>query len=147
MPEPKGIDKEKIWRGGMNFTSEKALMEICRLDAYRTTAIKGFYEDSLQKYRWNHEHKIVLAYVDSDYYASAVEVLKFIKDKLAHGAIIAFDDWNCYYGDPERGEKKAFSEFKVQMGEATCFEPFLPISFGGMSYIYLKKELMGKDIL
>ena len=147
MPEPKGIDKQKIWKASMNFTSEGKFKRICKTDLYRVTTVKGFYEDILPKYKWNYDNKIVLAYIDSDYYASAVEVLKFIKDKLAHGAIVAFDDWNCYYGDPERGEKKAFSEFRNEVKHEAHFEPFLPISFGGMSFIYLKKDLLGKEVL
>lgn len=147
MPEPHGIDKQKIWRASMNFTSEERFKKVCKLDSYRITTVKGFYEDVLPEYKWNNNHQIVLAYVDSDYYSSAIEVLKFIKDKLAHGAILTFDDWNCYYGDPERGEKKAFAEFKEKVKNEAHFEPFLPISFGGTSFIYLKKALMGKEIL
>lgn len=147
MPESKGIDKQKIWRASMNFTSEDKFRKICKKDLYRITTVKGFYEDVLPKYKWNYDHKIILAYIDSDYYSSAISVLKFIKDKLAHGAILAFDDWNCYYGDPERGEKRAFAEFKEELKHIAHFEPFLPISFGGMSFIYLKRELMGKEVL
>ncbi|MBI4994117.1 hypothetical protein HZC21_00525 [Candidatus Peregrinibacteria bacterium] len=147
MPEPQGIDKQKIWRKGMNFTSEEKLKKICKRDLHRITTVKGFYNDSLSNYKWNRNHKIGLAYIDSDYYSSAVEVLKFIKDKLAHGAIVAFDDWNCYCSDPMRGEKRAFHEFRDELKGKVHFEPFLPISFGGMSFMFLKKELMGKDIM
>lgn len=147
MPEPKGIDKQKIWRASMNITSEEKFKKTCVSDLHRITTVKGFYEDTLPKISWNHDSKIVLAYIDCDYYSSTVEVLKFLRDKLPHGAILAFDDWNCYYGDPKRGEKRAFSEFQEAVGREVHFEPFLPISFGGMSYIYLKKDSLGKDIL
>lgn len=147
MPEPRGIDKQKIWRAGMNFTSEDQFNQMCKYDSYRITTVKGFYDDVLPTYQWNHEHLIVLAYIDCDYYSSAVSVLQFIKNKLTHGAILAFDDWNCYYGDPKRGEKRAFREFQEAVGNEVHFEPFLPISFGGMSFICLQKKLMGKEIL
>lgn len=148
MPEPKGIDKQKIWRAGMNVTSEGKFKKICKSDLYRITTVKGFYKDVLPKHLWDPHKKIVLAYIDCDYYSSTVEVLKFLHDKLSHGAILAFDDWNCYYGDPERGEKRAFREFQeAVVGSEVHFEPFLPISFGGMSFIYLEKDSLGKDIL
>lgn len=147
MPEPAGIDRQKIWRHGANFTSEKQFKKLCHRDLHRITTVKGFYEDVLPKYAWNPNEKIVLAYIDCDYYSSTIPVLEFIKDKLAHGAIIALDDWNCYYADPERGQKKAFHEFCEKMKQHAHFESFLPISFGGMSFIYLKKELIGKEIL
>lgn len=148
MPKPEGKDQQKIWRKGMNFTSEAEFRRICKRDLHRITTVKGFYKDVLPGYKWDYNHKIILAYIDCDYYSSAVEVLKFIKDKMAHGGIIIFDDWHCYYGDPLRGEKRAFQEFQKELEHEVHFEPFLSMSLSGMcSFIYLKKDLMGKEIL
>lgn len=147
MPEPQDIDQQKIFRKGMNATSEERFKNLCRFDVFRMRTVKGFYNEVLPKFSWNGDQKIVLAYIDCDYYESTVPVLQFLHNKLDHGAILAFDDWNCYYGDPERGEKKAFAEFQHDLGKKIHFEPFLPISFGGMSFLCLQKSLMGKVVV
>ena len=100
----------------MNATTEEKFRNICRKDLHRITTVKGFYEDSLVKYSWNPEQRIVLAYVDCDYYSSTKTVLNFLSDKINHGMILAFDDWNCYYGDYERGQRKAFQEYSKKNG-------------------------------
>jgi hypothetical protein len=28
--------------------------------------------------------------------------------------VLVFDDWFCFYGDPDRGERRAFKEFTEQ---------------------------------
>lgn len=147
MPEPEGIDRQKIWRRGMNHTSLRSFTEICRRDLHRITAVKGFFEDSLPAMRWNPHHVIVLAYIDVDYYSSTKQVLAFVKDKLRHGSIIAFDDWNCYYADPRRGQRLAHAEFVEEIAPVARLEPFLPISFGGMSFIYQEHDKIGCEVI
>lgn len=146
LPEPMGIDKQKGWTQG-KFTMSKGKFErIIKKDLHRVTTVNGFYHSSLPSHHWNPEHKIVLAYIDCDFYESIIPVMDFLKTKLAHGAIVAFDDWNCYYGDPQRGAKRAFAEFQAGWKDG-YFEPFLNISYCGTSFIYLQKDMMGKEIL
>lgn len=147
MPEPEGIDRQKIWRQGMNCTSLDAFQAACRLDLHRITTVKGFYHDTLPKMQWDNDHVIALAYIDVDYYSSTRDVLKFIQDKLQHGSIIAFDDWNCYYADSMRGQRLACSEFQQEIAGKGRLEPYLPIGFGGMSFIYQEMDKLGKKIL
>lgn len=147
MPEPVGIDRQKIWRRGMNHTPLEVFLGICRRDLYRITAIKGFFQDSLPKVVWNPEHTIALAYIDVDYYSSTREVLDFIKGKLRHGSLIAFDDWNCYYADSQRGQRRACAEFEKEIAGTARLEPFLPISFGGMSFVYQELDKLGREVL
>lgn len=111
------------------------------------TVVKGFYSDSLPDFQWNPGHKIALAQIDCDYYSSTVEVLNFIKDKMQHGTIIAFDDWNCFYADSKRGQRLAFGKWKEELINMFHFEPFLPISFGGMSFICQEKNKIGTEYL
>ena len=59
---------------------------------------------------------------------------------------IVFDDWNCYYADPRRGQRKAFSEFKQILEKKFYFEKFITIHTCGMSFICLDKEI-GYDFL
>ena len=97
--------------------------------------------------KWDSDHKIALAYVDVDYYSSTKEVLEFIADKFQHGSIIAFDDWNCYYADPMRGERRAFTEWQESLSAVARFEPFLPIAWSGQSFIYQELDKLGRVIL
>jgi O-methyltransferase len=147
MPEPQGIDRQKIWRKGMNYTSLESFKKICKRDMHRITVVPGFFENTLPKCTWNDSHKIALAYIDVDYYNSAKQVISFIADKLQHGSIIAFDDWNCYYADNQRGERKAFAELRDELKETARLEPFLPISYSGMSFIYQQLSKIGQPIL
>lgn len=147
MPEPEGIDRQKIWRKGMNATSLEKFRQLCSADMHRITAVKGFFEESLPAFKWPNEHRISVAYIDVDYYSSTAEALRFIADKLQHGSILAFDDWNCYYADPDRGQRKAVREFTELHAGRARLEPFLPISFGGMSFIYQELDKLGTSAL
>ena len=35
-----------------------------------------------------------------------------------------FDDWNCFLGDPEKGERRAWREF-CEVNPELCFEPLV----------------------
>ena len=91
----------------------------------RLTTIKGFYELSLNKKLAAQFKKkaILFIYVDCDLYKLIVPVLKFVKSFLQKGTITAFDDWNCFWGDKKRGQRRAWSEF-CQKNKNLVFEPF-----------------------
>lgn len=145
MPEPEGIDKQKIWRAAMNFTSEGKFLQLVRNDAHRVTTVKGFYNDSLGRFRLPRDQLPALVYVDCDYYSSTREVLNWIAPYLKHGTLIAFDDWDCYFGDDSRGQRLAFNEFREAERDRLLFTKFMKISSGGMSYICLERAKMGTD--
>jgi len=147
MPEPEGIDKQKIWKKSMNFTSEDQFKRIVKKDLHRVTTVKGFYENTLPNYDWPKSNVIAMAYIDCDYYKSTKECLDFIKDKLQHGSLIVFDDWNCYYADPKRGQRLAYSEFKKDLSDKNTFVEFSDIESGGKAFIVLENEKIGKDVL
>ena len=78
-----------------------------------TDEIEGYFEQSLTeelKARL-HRRRVAVALIDCDLYESTAVVLRFIEDLIADGTILLFDDWNCFDGDDERGERKAFTEF------------------------------------
>jgi hypothetical protein len=37
-----------------------------------------------------------------------------VQDSLIDGAVIIFDDWFLYNGDPTKGEQRAFSEWRAR---------------------------------
>lgn len=146
MPEPQGIDRGKLWRKGMNKTSVQEFRSLIKRDLSRVEIVEGFFEESLSQLDWTEGWEVVCAYLDCDYYSSTVTCLDFLADKLAHGALLAFDDWNLYYGDPLRGQKRAFSEFRSK-NPNLVFEEFVDIGTLGKSYIVLHKPLIGREVL
>jgi len=147
MPEPEGLDKQKIWRRNMNCTSKSEFLNIVRKDLHRVEAVKGFYDSILPNFRLASDEKIALAYIDCDYYSSTKYCLNFIKDNMQHGCLIAFDDWDCYYSDPMRGQKLAFSEFEKELLKSHKFVGLGDIASGGKCFVALELNKIGKDVL
>jgi hypothetical protein len=92
----------------------------------RLVTVKGFYDESLDEAtrRRFDGKKAAIVYVDCDLYASTVPVLRFVRDFLQRGTVIVFDDWNCFHGDPDKGERRAWAEF-VAANPSLRFEKFV----------------------
>ena len=129
----------------MNQTSVQDFRRAVRRYSAPVHICKGWFEDTLAATEWPDGAEVSIAYVDCDYCRSTGPVLEFLSDKLAHGAILAFDDWNAFYGDPFRGQRRAFREFSAEHREF-LFEPFL--TFGtGQSFICLKAGEVGQIVV
>lgn len=150
LPEIAAVDKQDIWQKGKLKTAEEDFVDLVTKhgvprDKLRT--VKGFYDQSL-----THElkqkllpQKAAVIYIDCDLYASTVPVLNFIRDFLQRGTIIVFDDWYCFHGDPEKGERKAFDEFRKREPHM-IFGDFVETS-EGKAFIYLgERELQTREI-
>jgi hypothetical protein len=116
LPEIAEIDRQEIWEPGKCATAEEDFRDrVLRagMPADRLITVKGFYDHSLTPELRDRllPHKAAVVYIDCDLYVSTVDVLNFIVDFLQIGTIIVFDDWNCFWGDPRRGERRAWSEF------------------------------------
>ncbi|MBZ8134245.1 methyltransferase [Afifella sp. IM 167] len=140
LPDISAIDRQAIWGKGRLKTAEESFLTICHRHGIardRLTTVKGFYDDTLtpELKRSFQPKKAAVVYVDCDLYKSTVPVLDFIKDFLQPGTIIVFDDWNCFYGDPERGERRAWAEF-LSANPELRFEPFVSTGMQ-MSFIHL----------
>jgi hypothetical protein len=105
-----------------------------RLD--KIDLVKGWYDEVLNDGTRKHLslEKAALVFVDCDLYESTVPVLNFITDYLQSGTIIAFDDWYCFKGDPEKGEHKAFREW-LQKNSAFDAIEFHKFGWSGNSFI------------
>jgi len=55
--------------------------------------------------------QVALVHVDCDLYESTREVLTALAPVLSDGAVLLFDDWFHYKGNPGKGEARAFAEF------------------------------------
>jgi hypothetical protein len=73
--------------------------------------IKGFYNNTLTDNLRETLPKVGIVHIDVDLYSSTIEVLNFIKPLLVKGSLLIFDDWYCFPGGSEAGERKAFMEF------------------------------------
>lgn len=117
LPEIDAIDRQQIWQKGRLHTAEEDFVRIVTragMPRSRLRTVKGFYDQSLTAdlQREFLPRKAAVVYVDCDLYKSTVPVLQFIKPFLQIGTVIVFDDWNCFYGDPQRGERRAWREFR-----------------------------------
>ena len=129
LPEIEDIDKQEIWAKGRLATTEQDFVNMVVAEGIpnnRLRTVKGFYDQSLTMDLQQEllPAKAAVIYVDCDLYASTVPVLKFIKPFLQKGTVIVFDDWNCFCGDPNRGERLAWREF-LDANSELSFEAFV----------------------
>jgi O-methyltransferase len=136
LPKIAEIDQQPIWAKGRLAMGEPKFKKLCRMPTERLKTIKGFYSDSLTDDLKAQllPRKASIIYIDCDLYVSTVPVLEFIPDFLQEGTIIALDDWNCFWADPNRGQRKAWAEFCARHPNLH-FEPFVS-THGLMSFIH-----------
>jgi len=140
LPKIEDIDKMDVfYEGKLKFDKDR-FIELVKKEGIKDEeliVVKGFYEESLNQKLIDQlsPSKAAVIYIDCDLYTSTVSVLKFIKHFLQPGTIIIFDDWNCFYGDRNRGQKKAFSEF-LNFNKNLVFEDFISDA-ESKSFIYI----------
>jgi len=141
LPKVEGRDETEhgeFYEGQYSCTNEAVVTNLSAsgVDWERTFLIEGLFEQSLneqtkKEYGMN---QISVALIDCDLYSSTVEVLDFIKDMHLDKAILLFDDWNCFDGDDERGQRKAFKDF-LKNNKQFRAEEF--IAFGGYGQTFI----------
>lgn len=83
------------------------------VDWSRTVLVEGFFEDTLTD-GLIAEHdirRIGVAMIDCDLYSSTATVLCWLERLVGEGTILVMDDWNCFGGDEDRGQRRAMREF------------------------------------
>jgi hypothetical protein len=143
MPAFEAHDSHPGWEKGAMAVSQDEFRDLLRLqglepEEYRI--IPGFFQQSLCEHVANPEYgilKVAFAYIDCDLYESTRLVLPFLGPVLVDGAIVAFDDWNCFRADPACGQRRAAAEF---LGEniGFAFQPFVGIGWHGQAFIVRK---------
>lgn len=137
LPEMDPADSMPIWKKGDLKTCEADFVNLVTqhgMPRERLKIVKGFYADSLTPALRDEllPQKAAVVYIDCDLYSSTVTALDFSRDFFQTGTILVFDDWFCFYGDPTKGERRAFAEFRernpdlifenyIQTNEAKCF--------------------------
>jgi hypothetical protein len=128
-PDIAEIDRQEIWEPGKCATSESEFRRKvigAGMPPERLMTVKGFYDRSLTPELRARlaPTKAAVIYIDCDLYESTVPILSFVRDFLQPGTVIVFDDWNCFVADPERGERRAFAEFRAA-NPTLHFEPWI----------------------
>ncbi len=142
-PEIQDIDRQEIWKKGKSSMDEQKFIS-CLLNhgipLEKFSTVKGFYDTTLTSELQQKllPTKAAVVYVDCDLYASTVPVLQFIVPFLQRGTVIVFDEWNAFWGDPDKGERRAFREFQEENPSWT-FEPFVSTNMA-QSFICVPKE-------
>lgn len=140
LPEIKSKDAEgfkHFEQGQFGCTIEQTnkIMKSKGVNTEEIRLIPGWFHESLPlhknviKFR-----KAAVVMIDCDLYESTVPVLEFLTDLVQEGTIILFDDWNCFRGNPERGEQKAFSEWLAKNPDIKAV-PFMKFHWNGMVFL------------
>ena len=128
LPEAKGIDVtpgQEVWLGRGGFSASlnevSSLLPRKALDSGRIRLVPGWFDKSLTpELKQKHAMKsAAIVHIDCDYYESTVPVLEFVTDLLVNGSVLIFDDWWMYHGRSDRGEQRAFNEWKERHGIQT----------------------------
>jgi cytochrome P450 len=102
----------------------RRLFKLCGLP--RPELEVGWFDATISATIPSKYSKAALVHIDSDLYASARCVLEGVAPILANGALVLFDDWFMYRGDPSEGEARAFHEFLAEHPEwqAIHYQPY-----------------------
>lgn len=143
LPEILEIDRQEIWKKGKLAFEEDRLIDIVTahgIPRSKLLTVRGFYDQSLTQDLKEKllPGKAAVVYIDCDLYASTVPVLNWVTDFLQRGTIIVFDDWNCFHGDPDRGERLAWKEYR-ESNPQLRFEPFVSTN-EAQSFIFLGRK-------
>lgn len=139
LPQVEEEGMQQWYKGALNTSEDRFLQIVAEHGLYRdrVRTIKGFYNHvltrDLQKTFKERENKIALVAVDCDLYKSARDVLRFIEPLLQKGAVIYFDDFYLFQGDPGKGEQLAMTEFLEYSQHR--LNPFLNVGWFGKSFI------------
>jgi hypothetical protein len=146
LPAPDGArDEHPVWQAGGMAMSLEAFHARCAAqgvprDAY--SVVPGFYADTLTgQHAQDPPRNIALAYVDCDLYSSANAVLQFLKPRLKHGMIVAFDDYFCYSATQVSGERRAMLEVLGNDPQWTLV-PYRSFGWHGTSFVVEDRKIL-----
>jgi O-methyltransferase len=142
LPPPEGDkDRHPQWSEGRMGVSLEKFRAKCKsrgIPASRYSVVPGFYNETLPNLSpADAPDNICLAYIDCDLYSSTKSVLEFLKPRLKHGMIIAFDDYFCWSESQISGERRALLEVFADI-EDFQLTPYIQFNWAGNSYLVEK---------
>ena len=149
LPEMDPADSMPIWKKGDLKTSETEFVNMVTdhgMPREKLKIVKGFYQESLTPALQEEllPEKAAVVYIDCDLYSSTTSALNFAKDFFQKGTVLVFDDWFCFYGDPTKGERGAFAEFRRHNPEL-IFEDYIQTN-EAKAFIYMGKKMNSKEV-
>lgn len=148
LPEPESTaDAHPEWVKGRLHATEAQFRASCTRsripeDAY--SVVPGFFADTLPALATgDRPSNIALAYIDCDLYSSTKTVLTFLRPRLKHGMIVAFDDYFCWSATEVAGERRAMLEWIAACAEWD-FVPYRGIGWHGQSFVVESREIAGR---
>ena len=116
MPAPRGVDDGagSFQKAGQFSCSEEDF--VGQLDGYRVprssyTVVPGWFNETLTPDLAKQIGPAAVVWVDCDLYESTVPVLEFVRPLIQDGTLIVFDDYYCFAGRADLGERRALEEF------------------------------------
>jgi hypothetical protein len=86
-----------------------------QVDLACVEVVEGWFEDTLNPATRDRLGltQAALIHIDCDLYESTRDVLAFVTDVMVDGTVVIFDDWDLYNGRPDRGQQKAFHQWRA----------------------------------
>jgi O-methyltransferase len=105
--------KSGTWsKGGCKVLGHRELRAMVEgiIPSDRVEINKGWFADTVKALPDN--TRFALIHFDGDLYQSTMDALVpcFERGFISKGAVLCFDDWNCNQGDPEYGERRAWTD-------------------------------------
>lgn len=145
LPEQGERDDHPLWVPGTMAMTLHDFREACRQAGMTEgdyTTVEGFYSETLRDDADGiRPDKIAFAYVDCDLYTSTTAVLRFLRERLCQGMIVAFDDFYCFGPSEASGERLALANLTNEMTDWR-FVPYMQFGWHGMSFMLERAELV-----
>jgi hypothetical protein len=134
--------EKQLYPDGSYFANLETLrhnLKLAGVDESRFSAIKGPFQETLKKdpSAYNME-RVSICHIDSDIYEAAYLALNFIKPALIPGALILFDEYHAFSGNPDRGERRAVRQWLSENPDISL-ELYRNYTAVGAAFIYHKK--------
>ena len=138
--KPIGNDDVGIIKQSGRTCSEKQFIDNMSkdyVDLNKVTVVPGWFSDVLTEETKNNiklKNKSSLVFIDCDLYEPTIDSLNFITDLVVDGTVLIFDNFFYLKANPDRGERKAFTEWKKQNPHIRVTE-FLNVGWHGKAFI------------
>ncbi|MGH6918687.1 MAG: TylF/MycF/NovP-related O-methyltransferase [Geminicoccaceae bacterium] len=144
LPAPSDIDvtPQDVFYEGQYRCEKPAVvsnLESKGVDWSRTYLIEGFFDDSLvpDRRKQYDMRSVTIALIDCDLYASTRDVMFFLEGLIENNTILLFDDWNCFDGDENKGQRRAVRDFLAR-SNAWWLEHWF--SYGDYGQVFIVRE-------
>lgn len=141
--DPKGNDTTgAIVKGTRNCPEIEfsKILKAHKVSMKKVCVIPGWFENTLigegrkETIKKIGKSKAAIAYLDADLYEPTVLALDFLVDYLTDGTLLLFDNWFLFRGHPNRGERRAFEEWREKHSEF-IITPYNNFGWHGASFI------------